>query len=78
MRAFFSMISLSPVPRSVCSGPFAAATAFDATDVTAVAASPIGPGAGDRSAWPPSCLMRRSTCRACDLVSFRCCCSRFL
>src|ERR671914_785085 len=76
--AFFSIFSFSPVPRMACSGPFAADTALLAADVTAEAASPIGPGAGMASALPPSCLMRRSTCRAWAFVSFRCCWRRFL
>src|ERR687896_1375990 len=76
--AFLSIFSFSPVPRMACSGPFAADTALLAADVTAEAASPIGPGAGLASALPPSCLMRRSTLRACAFVSFRCCWRRFL
>ena len=47
-----------------------------ATACTAEAASATGPGTV--SALPPSCLIRRSTLRACAFVSFRCCCRRFL
>jgi hypothetical protein len=65
VRAFFHIISDSPVPRSACSGPCAAATALLAREVAVDAASVrmSGPGADTDpdSALPPSCLMRRST-----------------
>ena len=70
--AFLSIFSLSPVPRSACSGPLAADTALDATSCAVDAASATGAGRFD-SVEPPSCLTRRSTARACALVSFRCC-----
>jgi hypothetical protein len=80
VRAFFSIFSASPVPRSAWSGPCAAATALLATDVSPVAASASTSGPlviGPASALPPSCLMRRSTSRACPRVSLRWSCSRF-
>ncbi len=66
--AFLSCFSASPLPRSACSGPFAAGTTLLAMPVVTLA---IAPG-------PPSFLSRRSTSLACCLVSFRCSCSRFL
>jgi len=72
--AFFSIFSDSPVPRRACSGPCAAATALLATDVTDVTAPVTASGpvlTGPASAFPPSCLMRRSTWRAWSFVSLR-------
>jgi hypothetical protein len=72
--AFFSIFSASPVPRIAWSGPCATATALLATEVSPVAASASTSGPleiGPASALPPSCLMRRSTSRACPRVSFR-------
>jgi hypothetical protein len=80
VRAFFSIFSASPVPRTACSGPWAAATALLATAVMLVAAPVTTSGPlliGPASAFPPSCLMRRSTWRAWSFVSFRWSCRRF-
>ena len=74
VRAFFHIFSDSPVPRSACSGPCAAATALLASEVAVVAAPVRASGpldTGPASAFPPSCLMRRSTWRAWLFVSFR-------
>jgi hypothetical protein len=79
--AFFSIRSDSPVPRIACNGPWAAATALPATDVSVDAASTTGVGPaliGPASAFPPSSRMRVFNCRACPLVSFRCSRRRFL
>ena len=64
VRAFFHIFSDSPVPRSACSGPWAAATALLARDVAVLAAPTTTSGpleTGPASALPPSCLIRRST-----------------
>ena len=74
VRAFFHIFSDAPVPRSACSGPWAAATALLAREVAVPATSVRAPGpldTGPASAFPPSCLMRRSTWRAWFFVSFR-------
>src|SRR4051794_32879192 len=75
-----SSLSATPVPRSTCTGPFAAAAALLASEVTALTASPIasGPGTLPASALAPSALMRELTARACALVSLRCSRSLFL
>jgi hypothetical protein len=72
VRAFFHIFSDPPVPRSAWSGPCAAATALLASEVAVPATGVRAPGPlGPASAFPPSCLMRRSTWRAWLFVSFR-------
>ena len=71
--AFFSSFSLSLVPRSASSGPWASASALPNTLENVVVVSIAASGTAE-----PSCLMRRSTWRACWRVSVRCCWSRFL
>ena len=61
--AFLSIFSCSPVPRSACNGPCASAAARLATFCTA-SPTASGPGMLAPSADAPSCLMRRSSCRA--------------
>ena len=67
--AFLSIFSSSPVPRSMCSGPLAAETAFDATPSTVAAA--LGPAR--RLGLAAELLDAPLDPRACALVSLRCC-----
>ena len=74
-----SWLSAGLVPRSACTGPFAAAIALLASEVAAPTAleATSGPGKLVASALPPSCLMRFSRPRDCAFVSFRCSRRRF-
>ena len=76
--AFFRSFSCSPVPRSRCDGPFAAATARFAklTAPLATLLTASGPGTDTSSAFPPSALIRLLTSRAWLRVSLRWSCSR--
>ena len=72
-RALWSIFSCSPAPRIACSGPCAAALALPSFSDTlsAILPRPSGPGTDTVSGFPPSCLMRRATWVAWDLVSLR-------
>jgi hypothetical protein len=80
--AFLSIFSASPVPRSACRGPCAAAAALFAAVCATFAAWVMTFGAPSGtavvSALPPSSLIRRLSWREWSFVSFRCSLSRFL